>query len=184
MLSLSSPSKSEPFKKPPGFGSEVALPSITTRMTDRMTVTGLAPSSALRFDSELEFCYPVPSSSWLHLLERVEDSKGTSPNHFCSLSLVLLYNDRWRLCVQPLHKYTSFVPKQKQEDKDGSRQISILGNITQGAHFAHVKNATLKYEEGVVIPGPRREWVSGLAPLENNPAKANSFSSGEHHAGV
>lgn len=63
-------------------------------------------------------------------------------------------------------------------------QISINGNITQGAHFAHVKNATLKFEEGVVISGPRREWVSGLAPFENNQGKPASFSLGEPHAGV
>lgn len=85
-----------------------------------------------------EICYPAPSSSWLRLLGQAEDSKDTSSIPFCRLSLVLLYNDRWCLRVQPLHKFTSFVTKQKQEDKDGSMQIGMIGNIAQAPHFTQV----------------------------------------------
>lgn len=85
--------------------------------------------------TELESGYLVPLSTWLSMLEQVEDFKGISSIHFCSSGLVLFYNDRWHLCIQPLDKFTSFVTKQKQEDKDGSVQISIIGNITQYTHL-------------------------------------------------
>ena len=52
---------------------------------------------------------------------------------------------------------------------DQCKSISIIGNITLGTHFAHARNVMLKYEEGSVIPGPRREGVSVPAPIESNP---------------
>lgn len=86
------------------------------------------------------------------------------------MSLVLFYSDRWHLHIQPPHKFISSVTKQRQEVKvDQCKSISITENINRGTHFACAKNAMLKYEESVVISGPRREGVSVPAPLENNP---------------
>lgn len=64
----------------------------------------------------------------------------------------------------------SFVTKQKQEVKmDQCKSIGITENITQGTRFACAGEAVLKYEEGVVISGPRSEGVSVPTTLENKP---------------
>lgn len=46
-------------------------------------------------------------------------------------------------------------------------------------HTLCVRNAMVKYEESVGIPGPGREGAPILAPLENNAG----FISGEYHIG-
>lgn len=105
--------------------------------------------------TELEFGYPVSLSTCLSMLEQVEDSKGTSSMLFCSSGLVLFYNDRWHLCIQPFHKFTSFVTKQKQEDKDGSMQISIIGNITQ-EHICSCQECCAQVWGGCCFSWPKK----------------------------
>ena len=123
-------------------------------MTDRSTAAGVCftVNHVLQKNSSFAIEHPV-QLTWV---EQVEDSKGAGFVPFYSASLILFYNDKRHLHIQPFHK---FVTKQKQEDKMDQGK-SIIENRSQGTYFACARNVMLKNEEGVIISGPRSKGVS------------------------
>lgn len=115
----------------------------------------------LQKNSSFAIEHPV-QLTWL---EQVEDSKGAGFIPFYSASLILFYNDKQHLHIQPFHKFT-----QSRNKRIRWIRVNLLLKIEVKAHTLLVPGVLcLRMRRGYYF-WPKRWQVSVSSTLENKPA--------------